>query len=101
MGHKTIDEKSCAVFELSAISTEPVEIIVTGDAKIAKDGGGSDETDSRGNSARLISWQSDGTEPQRGASLRIDIDGEIKLTAVVEMPDAKAVSFTPSFEEAK
>jgi hypothetical protein len=97
--HQTINNKICAVFEVSAKSTEAIDIRIDGEAKIAKDGGGADKTDSRGQSARILSWHSKKTGDHDEASLQLNLDGEEKLTAIVEIPDGKAVSFNASYEE--
>ena len=99
LGHEKIDGKNCALFEISAKSTELLEIRIDGTAKIAKDGGGADRTDSRGNSAHVIAWRPESGDEQQGSSIDLELNGEEKLTAVVEIPTAKAVSFNASFED--
>jgi hypothetical protein len=100
-GHKTVDDRSCALFELAASSTEPVEIRIDGEARIARDGGGADRTDSRGHSASIVAWQTEKSGNGEGPSMNLSLDGEEKLVAIVEIPDGKAVAFNVSFEELK
>lgn len=99
IGHTEIDSKRCALFELSARSTEPIKIRIDGEAKIARDGGGADKTDSRGRPVRILSWSSENSGDRDGASVELFLSGEDKLIATVEMPDGKAVTFTASYEE--
>jgi hypothetical protein len=101
VGHETIGQKNCALFELSANSMKPVDIRIDGVAKIAKDGGGADTTDSRGLSAKVVSWRSDNGDETEGPNIEISLNGEEKLTAIVEIPHGKAVSFNASYEELK
>jgi len=76
-----------------------VEIRIDGEARIARDGGGADRTDSRGRPASVIAWQTEKSGNIKGASINLSLDGEEKLVALVEIPEGKAVAFNVSFEE--
>jgi hypothetical protein len=99
--HKEVDNQTCAVFEITAQSTELIELRIDGEAKIAKDGGGADKTDSRGQSARVLSWRTKNSGAADAASIEMTLDGKEKLTATVAIPEGKAVSFNASYEETR
>lgn len=101
IGHETIGEKNCALFEVIVNSGKEVAIRVNGVAKIAKDGGGADTTDSRGHSAQVLAWRPKQGAEQKGSDVKLRLNGKEILTAVVEIPDSKVVSFSASYEELK
>lgn len=99
IGHTEVEGTRCALFELSARSTAAVRIRLDGEAGIARDGGGADKADARGHSIRVVSWKLNTGDTFEGASVEIALSGEQKLTAAVELPPDKAVTFSASYEE--
>ena len=100
-GHEIRDGRNCALFDVIVNSEKQVEMRISGVAKIVKDGGGADATDSRGHSARVLAWRSRQVAEQRGPEIQLRLKGKETLTAVVEIPGGKVVSFSASYEEVK
>lgn len=101
IAHETIGGKNCALFEVTVDSGKQAEIRLNGVARIAKDGGGADPTDSRGHSAQVLAWRAERGAEHKGSDIHLLLKGREVLTAVVEIPDRKVVSFSVSYEELK
>lgn len=97
IGHAKTGGKNCAMFSVDLRCSQPVEIRVSGSAKIIKDGGGVDETDPRGDAARVLAWKIR-EEVTHGSEITITSGSVEKLIAVVQFPEGKAISFNATYE---
>lgn len=92
VGYDIQDGRECALFEVGLLSSEPRQVLITGQVRILKEGGGADVNDAHGIEGKVIAWKNESGEEIAGSSARVNIDGEQKWFVRVTMPPGKAIS---------